>query len=251
MQRFLRRAALSVALLISSISLVSAQFRLDLESGVVLGTNYNDVRIPNVGGTQFDLSSDLSEKPKVFYRVRLGYTINNRHTISALYAPLTVRYGGNFNRDVTFNNLLYPAGQALTGYYEFNSYRLTYRYDIVARERWRVGLGLTAKIRDANIRLAGESNNRDTNFDNVGFVPLVNFYVAYRPTQRLGLLLEGDALGAKQGRAEDIFGGITYQVSDKIGLKGGYRVLEGGADTETIYNFTWINYASVGILATF
>jgi hypothetical protein len=240
-----------VALFTSTISIVSAQLRLDLESGAVLGTNYNDVRIPNVGGTLFNLSSELTAKPKVFYRIRLGYTINDRHTISALYAPLTIRYEGSFNRDVTYNNLVYPAGQPLTAFYKFNSYRLTYRYDFVARKRWRVGVGLTAKIRDASIRLTGESNNQNTNFDNVGFVPLINFYVAYRPTQRLGLLLEGDALGAKQGRAEDIFAGVTYQLSNKIGLKGGYRVLEGGADTESIYNFTWINYASVGVLVTF
>lgn len=229
----------------------SAQVRLDLESGVVLGTNYNEVRIPNSGGTLFDVSSELTAKPQVFYRIRVGYTINSRHTLSALYAPLTIRYTGSFGRPINYNNTVFPAGQPLTAYYQFNSYRLTYRYDIVANERWRVGLGLTGKIRDANVRLAGEQTGRDTNFDNLGFVPLINFYLSYQPTQRLGVLLEGDALGARQGRAEDIFAGATYKLSNTIGLKAGYRVVEGGANVETIYNFTWINYASVGILATF
>ena len=225
-----------------------AQFQLDLESGAVLGTNYNDIRIPNTGGTLFNLSSELTAQPKVFYRIRANYTIGNRHTFSALYAPLTVRYEGNFGQSINFNNAVFPAAQPTTAFYQFNSYRLTYRYRLVNSPRWRVGVGLTAKIRDAKVRLRNEQIGQDTNFDNVGFVPLINFYVAYKPGERLGILLEGDALGAKQGRAEDIFAGLTYNFSPKIAAKAGYRVVEGGANVESIYNFTWINYASVGLL---
>ncbi len=223
-----------------------AQLRLDSESGGVLGTSYNVVRIPNTGGTRFDLARELTAKPKLFFRARLGYTLANRHTISALYAPLTVRYDGSFGQTINYNNAVFPAGQPVTAFYQFNSYRLTYRYDFVARERWRVGLGLTGKIRDANVRLTDQQ--RDTNFDNVGFVPLLNFYVAYRPATRWTLLLEGDALGSRFGRAEDIFAGIAYRVANGVGLKAGYRVVEGGANVESIYNFTWINYAAVGLI---
>jgi len=45
---------------------VFAQFKLDVESGVVFGTNYNKVRIPNSGGTQVNLAEDLSIDPKNF-----------------------------------------------------------------------------------------------------------------------------------------------------------------------------------------
>lgn len=225
-----------------------AQFRLDLESGVVFGTNYNKVRIPNVGGTQVNLANDLSIDPKIFYRIRGTYTIAKRHNISALYAPLSVKYHGTFDKNVNFNGINYAAGQPLEVFYKFNSYRLTYRYDFVAKTRWRVGLGLTAKIRDADVRFKNESN--DTHFDNVGFVPLVNFYASYKPSYRWSVILEGDALAAKQGRAEDIFVGAAYQVNPKFGIKAGYRVVEGGADSDEVYNFNWINYASVGVLLT-
>ncbi|RIV21171.1 hypothetical protein DYU11_17235 [Fibrisoma montanum] len=240
--------ALTLALLMGW-AWAHAQVRLDLESGLVLGTNYNKVRIPNQGGTTFNLAEDLSVKPKVFYRIRLGYTIADRHTISALYAPLTVRYEGAFPQPVNYNNVVFPADRATTAYYTFNSYRLTYRYDFVRRERWRVGAGLTAKIRDANVRLVSE--NRDTGYDNVGFVPLLNVYAAYRPTEQWTILVEGDALGSRFGRAEDIFAGLAYQLSPAVGLKAGYRVVEGGADVDDVYNFTWINYASVGLLVNF
>jgi hypothetical protein len=62
------------------------------------------------------------------------------------------------------------------------------------------------------------------------------------------VILEGDALAAKAGRAEDIFAGVAYQVNPRFSVKLGYRVVEGGADTYEIYNFNWINYASAGVI---
>ncbi len=225
-----------------------AQLRLDLESGLVLGTPYNEIRIPNQGGTYVNLPDNLTAKPTAFYRARLSYTIANRHTISLLYAPLTVRYQGELRQDVNFNNQLFAANRPTNVDYTFNSYRLTYRYEFINRNKWQAGLGLTAKIRDANVQFANESAR--SNFPNVGFVPLVNVNVVYKPDEHWRIWLEGDALGSRFGRAEDIFLGGAYAINRTVGIKAGYRVVEGGADVDEVYNFTWINYASVGLLLT-
>jgi len=226
-----------------------AQLQLDLESGLVLGTNYNEVRIPNQGGTYVNLTDNLSVKPTIFYRLRLSYTLANRHTVSLLYAPLSVRYQGEFAQNVSFADQLFAANRPLHVDYTFNSYRLTYRYDVIARNRWRVGVGLTAKIRDADVRFTNESVS--TNFANLGFVPLINVNIAYQPDDHWRFLLEADALGSRFGRAEDIFLGGAYALSKGLGIKAGYRVVEGGANVDEVYNFTWINYASVGLLLSF
>lgn len=226
-----------------------AQLKLDVEGGLVLGTNYNKVRIPNQGGTLINLPEELNIQPKVFYRIRAGYLIKNKHNISALFAPLTVKYDGQINRDINFNGVNFPGTQPTEVFYKFNSYRLTYRYDFLAKTHWRVGIGLTGKIRDADVRFKNESS--DTHFDNLGFVPLVNFYAAFRPNYRWNFILEGDALASKQGRAEDIFAGAAYQLSPRVAVKLGYRVVEGGANVDDVYNFNWINYASTGLLFSF
>jgi hypothetical protein len=83
---------------------------------------------------------------------------------------------------------------------------------------------------------------------NVGFVPIINFRMLWKPYDKFGILLEGDALAAPQGRAEDVLIAATYRLSDRIGLKAGYRILEGGADNDEVYNFALFNYASVGLL---
>ncbi len=224
------------------------QFFADLETGLVLGTPYNTIRRPTTGGTTFDIGKDLKPDAKPFYRIRLGYTIADRHTISVLYAPLTVTYKGAFSQPVQFNGEFFLASQPIEAKYRFNSYRLTYRYDFIRTDKLRLGLGLTAKIRDADIKISGDQ--RTTNFSNVGFVPLLNFYAGYQLADQWRAVLEGDALGSKQGRAEDIFLGATYTINPTVSLKAGYRVVEGGANVTDIYNFTWINYASIGARIT-
>ncbi|RYG03083.1 MAG: hypothetical protein EOO02_09210, partial [Chitinophagaceae bacterium] len=108
---------------------VFAQVKFDIEGGVVFGTNYNDVRVPGTTGTLFDANKALKAKAKVFYRLRAGYTFAKRHTISVLYAPLTVRYDGNFDQDVNFVSQVFTRDKTVRFDYQFNSYRLTYRYD--------------------------------------------------------------------------------------------------------------------------
>ncbi|HLP73218.1 MAG TPA: hypothetical protein VK155_09970 [Bacteroidales bacterium] len=226
---------------------VSAQFFLDLETGLA-GTGYNDVRIPGNGGTFFSLKDDLDAKPGWFYRVRAGYTIKERHTLSLLYAPLTLKSEGSSGFDILFEGVTFAAGMDLSGTYKFNSYRLTYRYDLVRREKLAFGLGLTAKIRDAKIAL--ESGSLSAEKSNIGFVPIINFRLDWQAGERLGILLDGDALAAPQGRAEDVLLAVTYRLSDNIRLKAGYRILEGGADNDEVYNFALVNYAAVGVIVS-
>lgn len=231
-------------------SAANAQFWVDAESGLVLGTPYNRISRPNTGGTQFDLGKENFEiQPIAFFRGRIGYTWKDRHTVTALYAPLTATYKGQFNQAVTFNGLNFSPEQPITAKYQFNSYRLTYRYGLVRREKFRLDVGFTGKIRDADVRLIFA--DQDTHFSNVGFVPLLNLVIEYRPTYRWRVILEADALAGGPGRAEDVFLGLNYQVAPKLGIRAGYRVVEGGADVESVYNFTWINYASVGVRLNF
>ena len=65
------------------------------------------------------------------------------------------------------------------------------------------------------------------------------------------ILFDGDALAAKQGRAEDVLLAGTYKFSDHFLVRCGYRILEGGADGGEVYNFALFHYASFGIVYTF
>lgn len=227
---------------------MSAQVMLDLETGAVF-SGYNNVRIPGNLGTNFSLKNDLKPQVTPFYRLRGSYVIKKRHSFSVLYAPLKIKSEGNVAKDIFFQGVLFPANTDLKGTYQFNSYRLTYRYDIISKPKFVFGLGFTGKIRDAKIALSAPGLNAERG--NVGFVPIVNFRFKWNIDNKFGLILEGDALAAPQGRAEDIQLAATYQQSNNIGFRAGYRILEGGAGNNSVYNFTLIHYASFGITYTF
>jgi hypothetical protein len=227
-----------------------AQWFLDIESGYVFN-GYNDVQIPGDTGTRFSLTEDLKAESSIFYRLRMGIQFNKRHTISALYAPLSIQASGKLNTPVIFFEEEFSAGVPLDGRYTFNSYRLTYRYTLKNSQKWKIGLGFTAKIRDAAVKLSGEDKASEKT--NVGFVPLLNFLMEYAFSDKTSILLRGDALASPggQGRAEDVLLAIQHRLNDKLRIRAGYRILEGGANVEEVYNFALLHFVTLGLRYSF
>lgn len=219
---------------------------VEVEGGIA-AAGYDDVRIPPDKGTEFSLVDDLEADPTPYGRLRAGARFGDRHTLLALAAPLRIDSRGTFAEPVHFHGVDFAAGTPIDALYRFDSYRLTYRYCVWSAPRARLELGLTAKVRDAEIRLEG--GGRATSRTDTGFVPLLAFAFDWRWTPRLGLLIEGDAAAAPggQGRAEDVLVGLRWAASRSLDLSMGYRLLEGGADVETVYNFALIHYAALGL----
>ena len=85
-----------------------ADWFFDAEGGYVW-PGYIDVRIPNDTGTLFSLKDDLPAESKFVYRLRLGYRFNPKHSVSVLFAPLSLNAQGSVDKDIFFNGELFPA----------------------------------------------------------------------------------------------------------------------------------------------
>jgi hypothetical protein len=220
----------------------------DIEAGVAF-PGYNDVQVPNdSSGTRFSLTGVLDVESEFVYRARFGMT-TGRHWFSLLAAPLRLEGSGTLPSDLHFAGEVFPEGDRVDGLYRFDSYRLSWRYLLAENPTLSFAAGLTAKIRDAEIRL--ESADRSASTTNTGFVPLLGFDARWRPSPCFTVVLEGDALVGPQGRAEDVFLGAMIHPSASTDLRAGYRIVEGGADVETVYNFTLVNYLMAGITQRF
>jgi hypothetical protein len=224
------------------------RWRVDFENGAAI-SGYNDVRIPGDTGTMFSYTDDLASDTAYFWRVRADVRLAPKHVLSALVAPLTINSAGSFDQPVSFAGATFAPGVPVKGLYVFNSYRVTYRYEPIRRDNWMFGVGVTVKVRDAITRL--ESHGVMAEKTNVGAVPLVNFKLERRLGARASVLLEGDALAAPQGRAEDIFAGILVQAGKQWSIKAGYRFLEGGADNDEVYTFALVHYVAAGVVVRF
>lgn len=216
---------------------------IDLETGFLWSTS-NEAAVPGDSGTRFSLAGgDFSTKTAPFVRVQGGLKIG-RHRVAATFAPVRLQGDGASGASILFRGRTFLADGSASAHYKFDTYRLTYRYAIVDRPTFDVEVGATALLRDAEIRLSQGSNS--TAEKNVGFVPLLSFRVSWNVAGPFRLTLDGDALAARQGRAEDVAAVVEFQTGD-LAFRAGYRLLEGGADNDKVYNFAWLNHVVVGV----
>lgn len=241
-----------VAMLLAVVELATAaavsgqepsRFAAELELGPVWQSR-NDVQIPNdAEGTRFSLVDVAGNGPWPAGRLYLTWNVSERHGLRALAAPLSYTETGTLDEPVEFAGASYLPGVPTEATYQFDSWRLTYRYRFHDGDRWTWWIGATAKIRDAEIKLVqGGATSRDTD---LGFVPLLHLGANWRLAERWHLLLDLDALAGGPGRAEDFAAKLAYDVNDRWSITAGYRTVEGGADTDDVYSFGWFHYAVV------
>lgn len=238
-------AALLLAFLIGIPVALSAQsppkLSVELEVGPVWQSR-NDVQIPNdASGTRFSLVDIVDNGPWLATRVNLIWNVNDRHSIRALLAPLSISESGVADAPVRFAGQTFDPDTPTHATYQFNSWRLSYRYQFFRSQEWSWWVGGTAKVRDAKIELRqGTTSAKDTD---VGFVPLLHLAGEWRFSERWRALLDLDALAGGPGRAIDLGLKVGFDVNDQWTLTAGYRTVEGGADTDDVYSFAWFHAA--------
>ncbi len=216
----------------------SGRFGIGLELGPVWFSR-NDVRVPGSSGSEFDMSDLTGSGPDAFARVNAHWTINDRHGVRLVLAPLEVSGTGELSQETDFAGETFAAGTA-EGIYKFNAYKLTYRYALPDRGAWRWRIGFTGVIRDANIEL--RQGALRANDDDLGFVPALHLSGEYRFDDRWLFTLDFDGLAGGPGRLFDVAVTLEYDLSERWRIGGGYRTLEGGADTDDVYTFAWLHY---------
>ncbi len=243
---------LALCLLLGGVPVLAAspaqtpKLAVELELGPVWQSR-NDVQIPNdESGTRFSLVDLAGNGPWAAGRVQVSWRIKGRHGLQLYLAPLSFTETGSFAEPVRFADETFTAETPTEATYQFNSWRISYRYRVISGSRWLVWVGFTGKIRDAKIELQqGQTLGRDTD---TGFVPLLLVEADYRLGERWHLLGELDALAGGPGRAEDLALKIGYDLSDRWRLTAGYRMIEGGADVDEVYNFAWLHSAVVSVV---
>jgi len=221
------------------------RFSVEIEGGPFWQAR-NDVQIPNDdSGTRFALDGLTSSGPFAAVRLYAEARLGSRNTLRLLVAPLSIDGTGALGQTTDFDGVTFEAGVPTTATYRFDSYRLTWAYRLIADPRWSLALGLTAKIRSAEIGLV--QSETAASYDNVGFVPLLHLRAGWRPAPNWAVDLDVDGAAASQGRAFDVSLKLWRDLSPHWSVAGGYRTLEGGADVEDVYAFAWLNYLTLSV----
>lgn len=246
--RQLARLPILAALLASAAPAAAADagdFHATLETGAAW-QDRNDFRIPGDTGTLVTLPD---EGPVAAFRATLTWDLTDRQSVRLLAAPLRIEQTFTPAEPVAFQDLVFPAGRPFDSSYRFDSYRATWYWRFAPKGKWSFRLGATLKVRSAEIGLSGEPGRAVR--DDLGVVPLLYLYARYQASDRFAVELEADALAAPQGRAEDVSLKGVYALSDRVDLDFGYRLLEGGADNDSVYTFALFHYAVAGVRVRF
>ena len=209
--------------------------------GGVFSSGYNTYRIPNLGGTKVTFNARDHES---YFRVSATFQLSENSYLRLLAFPLNQTFNVTPTQPVVFNGRTFAAGEKAEVYYKFGSYRAGYLYQFGITEKLRGQVGGIAKLRVAKISMTSASNSSE--YTNKGFVPLLNLGAYWKLSPELELRFDVDGAVAKNGRAVDASAELFYQTGPRnSGFSGGYRVLEGGADTE-VYTFALFHFIFVG-----
>lgn len=224
-----------------------AEVRVMLESGGVW-QHRNDVKIPGNTGDRVDFD-EFDQGPFFHYRAELFWKLTEKSTVRFLYAPLNAVVTGKLIRNVNYNNQTFTSGQDLEVDYTFNSYRVSYIYTFLGTGDSQFNLGISGKIRDAEIKF--KQGSQESSYDNVGFVPLIYLEMQTALSSNWLINFNMDGAAAPQGRAFDISLKLRRKLSKNYQLGLGARSLEGGADNDKVYTFSWFNYAVLDLTCSF
>ena len=238
--------ALLLALLPATARAQRSGLLIELEGGAVW-QSYNDVEIPNDGtATRFSLSELAGTGPWAGGRLYITAPLGGRHALRLLIAPFSLTESGIPSSAIQFAGESYAAGTPLEATYTFNSYRLTYRYHLHEGARSSAWVGFTAKVRDAQIALAQGATA--SHKDDFGFVPLLHLAGEWRLGPGWHLVADMDGLAGGPGRAIDATFKLGRDLGSRWALRAGYRMVEGGADVNSVYTFAWLHYAAVSLV---
>jgi hypothetical protein len=205
----------------------------------------NDVQIPNEPpNTRFALDDVTGSGPFYGGRVALDWPLTDRQRLRFLIAPLRVDEDGTLPAPVVFQDTAFAAGPA-SAKYRFDSYRVSWRWRFHDSPAWIWDVGATLNVRDAEVQLSqGGVTRRRTD---TGFVPLLALEGQWRFAPRWRGVFDFEGLAAPQGRAFDVALKLAYEVTPRLSVNAGYRLLDGGADNDDIYTFARFNQAVLGV----
>jgi len=194
--------------------------------------------------TRFSIEKLTGDGPYPAGRLVFDWPLAEKHRLRFIYAPLEVDEAGTTTEPIVFRGTTFDPGP-INVTYRFDSYRASYRYVFHDSERWTWSAGATLNVRDAEIRLKQGSLARAKT--NTGLVPLLALEGVWRFAPRWSGLLDFEGLAAPQGRAIDTALKVVYDLTPRISLAGGYRILDGGADNDDLYTFARFDSALLGL----
>jgi hypothetical protein len=181
-----------------------------------------------IAGSQIDLKRDLGLTDQRFPALQLQLRPARSHKLFLNYTPVDYTQSATLNQDIIFNGIRYRLGLPVNSDLNWKTYEIGYEYDFVVKNWGFVGFDIEAKYTDVQVSLTSPIA---TEFAHArGPIPALGGIVRYYVVPNISIT--GQLTGFKipdniDNRYNahyvdlDIYG--TLNLSNNIGIKGGYR----------------------------
>jgi hypothetical protein len=244
--------AFTTGLLASSLLFVPAnaqalQSRYWLEASAYWPNIDTTVRVTGTRGrvgTDINLESDLNLRDRKGLPAFLaGARIGDRVTIIGEYYALDRSGSAQASRDITFDDVVYPAGVQVDSSFESDVYRLAVGYSFIRRDNLEVGAAIGLHATDFEATLSGDGQVGNTPIqtqrrkrDLVAPMPTVGLYGGYAITPKLTVAGRVDYMslsaGSYDGSVINTEARASYRVWRNVGVGGMYRYVSYDFDVE-------------------
>ena len=200
-----------------------------------------------------------------FARLSAELLFRNRHTIGFLYQPFELETRADLQPGFSVEGVSFE-GDSLVSLYRFPFYRLSYLYQFIKTDRWRLDGGGSLQIRNATIEFRAQGTGGGGGPSGfyrsagVGPVPLLKLRARYHLPQDFYLETEIDGIYAPisylNGSDNETVGALLdaslragYRVSESLEAFINLRYLGGGASNTNPADYTvnWLNTYSVSL----
>lgn len=195
-------------------------------------------------GTEIDLESDLKLKdrkslPAFFAGARFG----DHWSIIGEYYALNRSGSASANRDLTFDDVTFPAGATISSEFDTDVYRVAIGYSFIRNDKVDFGAAVGLHVTQFTIGLEGQGHvgaaavqSQTRKRDALAPLPTVGLYGAYQATPRLSLGGRVDYLSLKvsdyDGRLINAEARLSYRVFKNVGVGVMYRYVDYDLDIE-------------------
>ncbi|KQY29431.1 hypothetical protein ASD38_08760 [Caulobacter sp. Root487D2Y] len=189
-------------------------------------------------GTKIDLESDLKlsdrkSLPAFFAGARIG----DRWSVVGEYYALNRSASATAGRDLTFDDVTYPAGVTIASEFKTDVYRVAVGYAFVRNDKLDLGgvvglhvtqftVGLEGQGHVGNAAVQTEARQRDA----LAPLPTLGAYGIYQATPKLTVGGRIDYLSLKvsdyDGRLINAQASVSYRVFENVGIGVMYRYVD-------------------------
>jgi hypothetical protein len=211
-----------------------------IEAEASFWTPSADITIASTGlgiaGDRIDLKRDLGVTDQNFPAFSLQLRPARSHHFRFQYIPISYTGTTKVSHDIVFNGIRYAQNVPVNSSLDWKAFRFGYQYDFIVKDRGFAGLIMEAKYTDVRAELdspfAREFAHASAPIPAIGAIARVyvvpNVSITGEMTGVTDAWVPESVKGTDAGHYVDFDVYGTFNFTDKIGVKAGYRSLDMG-----------------------